>query len=68
MTSPARCSEPRRTISADSHLAAVQAGNPAPLRRPDLRSLALALQSALAEQAADPQWQGLLDLAEQALP
>ena len=55
-------------ISAESHLAAVQAGNPAPLREADLRSLVLALQSALAEQAADPQWQELLDLAEQALP
>jgi len=54
-------------ISAQSHLAAVPAMNPAPLRQADLTSLILALGQALATQPLDPLWQQMLSLAENAL-
>ncbi len=53
-------------ISAQTHLASVPAGNPAPLREADLRSLALALENAT--QPIDPLWQQMLSFAQDALP
>jgi hypothetical protein len=55
-------------VSAQTHLAAMPAGNPAPLREADQRSLVLALESTLATEAIDPLWQQMLSFAEQALP
>lgn len=53
-------------ISAQTHLASVPAGNPAPLREADLRSLALALEDAT--QPIDPLRQQMLSLVQDALP
>lgn len=55
-------------VSAQSNLAHVPAGNPAPLRKADLRSLVFALENAIATSVIDPLWQQMLTLAEEALP
>ena len=55
-------------VSAQTHLAPVPAGNPTPLREADLRSLALALENAVATQPIDPLWQQMLSFAQDALP
>ena len=52
-------------VSAQTHLAAVPAGNPAPLREADLQSLVQALDSAVAAGGIDPLWQQVLSIALQ---
>jgi hypothetical protein len=55
-------------VLAQSHLAPVPAGKPAPLREADLRSLVRALQCAVDTQDIDPLWKQMLSLAGQVLP
>jgi hypothetical protein len=54
-------------VSAQTHLAEVPAGNPAPLREADLKSIVDALDSAVAAGGIDPLWQQVLTIAQQAL-
>ena len=53
-------------VLGESHLAPFPAGNPAPLRVGDLRSLIAALDDALAAGGLDPLWQQMLTFAQQA--
>jgi hypothetical protein len=55
-------------VSAETHLSAVPAGRPTPLRVGDLRSLVWTLEVALATQDIDPLWQQMLSYARQVLP
>jgi hypothetical protein len=50
-------------ISAQTHLAHLGTGDPAPLRKADIRSLVLALQAS----TVNAQWEQVLSFAEQAL-
>lgn len=55
-------------VSAETHLSALPAGRPTPLRVGDLRSLVWTLEIALATQDIDPLWQQMLSCARQVLP